>query len=42
MQNDRCSRSHMDAVVRSVLMTGGDDVLWQSGARQVRRHRVDP
>ncbi len=25
----------MDAVVRSVLMTGGDDVLWQSGARQV-------
>ena len=25
----------MDAVVRSVLMTGGDDVLWQSGARQI-------
>src|SRR4030095_14583127 len=35
MQNDWCSRSHMDAVVRSMLMAGGDDVLRQSGARQV-------
>src|SRR5262245_38706712 len=35
MQNDRCSRSHMDAVVRSVLMAGGDDVLWQSRPGQV-------
>src|SRR5262245_64356763 len=35
MQNDRCSRSHMNAVMRCVLMAGGSDVLWQSGLGQV-------
>src|SRR5262245_58888427 len=35
MQDHRCSRSHMDTAVRSMLMAGGDNVLRQSWARQV-------
>src|SRR6266436_10234651 len=35
VQNNRPSRSHMDAVVRPVLVTSSNDVLWQSGMGQI-------
>jgi len=35
VKNDRISGRHLDAIVRAMLMTGGDDMLGQSGPRQV-------
>src|SRR5688572_5310191 len=37
MEDNRLARRDMDAAVRAVLVAGGDDVLRQSGARQVER-----
>src|ERR1043166_1953369 len=35
MENHRISGGHFDAVVRPVLMAGGDDVLRQSGPGKI-------
>ena len=35
MKNDRITGGHFDAVVRPVLMAGGDDVLRQSGPGKI-------
>src|SRR5215467_12700339 len=36
VKNDRISGRHLDAVVRAMLMAGGDDMLGQGGPRQVK------
>ena len=37
VQDHRRARGHVNAVMRSVLMAGGDDMLRQSRARQIER-----
>jgi hypothetical protein len=37
MQDHRRARRHVDAVVRAMLVAGGDDMLRQRRARQIER-----